>query len=980
MASRELQVRIGVNTGSAESQLKALNVNIKNTKSEFDKAGAGIKDFEKTTQGSKAKVKMLTETLEAQGSKLKILKKQITETEQTLKSSTQAYNNQKQKVSDLNSKLEQAKKTYGENSKEVKALNKELKEAEKDLKAKEKAVISCDNKLVGLKTSLNKTEAEMRSLKAQIKDTSTSFGDLARKANDVALKGVGTALQGVGGALKGIGGAVAGVGTAMTVGITMPVNRLKKEALELGGAFEVSMSNVKALTSASSEEMEVLEKKARQLGSTTTKSAKEAGDGMGYLALAGYSVEEMLVSIEPLLRLSEATQMDLALASDLATDSLSAMGLGAKDLEGYLNVLAQTQRSSNTTAKDMMEAYIGVGGMFKNLNVPLQESATWIGVLANKGIKGSEAGNALSSTLINLTTGAGQAGEAMKELNLSAYDSEGKFKGVSKVMQELKEKLSTLTDEQRDYYLAMIGGKTNVDTLNAMLSSLGEEYDSLYEKVGNSEGALQSLAETMNDNSVGIKKNLNSALEELKLKIFEVIKPMEDLKNKVMLKLLTAFNALPEPISKNIIRLVLLIATIAPLILAIGGLVFVIGTAVSAIGSFVAGLASCALPIVAVVAGAYLLYEAIKQNFDNIKLSVENLRLAFEENFAPIQEGFSTLWTIIQEAWATVGEPLITAIGELIVIVVNFIADVLPGISTAFSTVCDALKTAWETVGKPVLDFVMEVVDILVAWFEENLPTIAETFNSVMDTLSVIWETVGKPLFDVIKIIISTVIEVLKPIINSLMEAFSVCFEAIKVVWETVLKPVIETISKVIGKMIEIVKPIMESFKECITTAMNLVIEPIQWVIDKFKSLVEWVGKIGDKVGTFLNKFNPFKSKTIDMDMNINTSGVQEFGNIALSGQYYNARTPRAGEVNDLISGRSIQVENDSTKELLASMNAQNTILTKMLEALLAERTMVVDNTINLDGRAIARGTAKFIEREISTLNKRANRMTGLAY
>lgn len=981
MASRELQVRIGVNAGSANSQLKALNLNIKNTKSEFDKAGAGIKNFEKTTQGSKATVKMLTDILDAQSSKLKILKKQIADTESTLKKSTEAYNNQKQKVSDLNNKLEEIKKTYGENSKQAKALNKELKEAEKDLKAKEKAVISCDNKLISLRTSLNKTEAEMKSLKAQIKETATGFDELARKANDTALKGVGTTLKGVGGTLKGIGGVIAGVGASMTLGITMPVNNLKKEAIELGTAFEVSMSNVKALTSATSKEMKILEKKARELGSTTSKSAKEASDGMGYLALAGYSVEEMLVSIEPILRLSEATQMDLAIASDLATDSLSSLGLGAKDLEGYLNVLAQTQRSSNTTAKEMMEAYIGVGGMLNNLNVPLQESATWLGVLANKGVKGSEAGNALSATLINLTSGAGQAGEAMKELGLSAYDGEGKFKGISKVMQELKEKLSSLTDEQRDCYLAMIGGKTNIDTLNKMLSGLGEEYDSLYKKIGESDGALESLSKTMNDNSQGIKNNLNSALEEFKLKLFDVIQPVEDLKNRIKLGLLKAFNSLPNIISKNIIRLGLFLATLAPIIAALGGLIFILGSAVSAIGTFVTGLASCALPMVAVAAGALILYQAIKQNFDNIKLSLENLFLAFQENFAPIKEGFTNLWTVIQEVWQTVGEPLVNYIGELVAIVITFITAILPGISTAFGTVCEVLKTIWESVGKPVFDFFMEIVGMVVEWFKQYAPQIAEVFNSVIDSMKTFWDNVGKPLWDIIKVIIETVIEALKPIIESLLETVGSVFEGIKSFWDNVLKPVWDILSKTIGEVIEKVKPHMDDFKEAVEGAMNFVLQPIQWVIDKFKSLWDWVGSVGDKVGGFIDKINPFKS--IDMGINVDTSDIPEsvgtFKNIALSGQYYNARTPSSRDVNNLLSSKSsTEAESTTMKELLKNLNKQNDILTNILTELLEEKETIIENTINLDGRVIAKGTVKFLDGELTNYKKRKTRLTGV--
>ncbi|WP_330626038.1 phage tail tape measure protein, partial [Clostridioides difficile] len=121
-------------------------------------------------------------------------------------------------------------------------------------------------------------------------------------------------------------------------------------------------------------------------------------------------------------------------------------------------------------------------------------------MLANRGLKGREAGNSLNSIMINLTSGAGQAGVAMKELGLSAFDSNGKFKGMANVLMELKEKTKDMTEEQRTMYLSMIGGKTQISTLQALLSGVGEEYSELEKKVGNSTGALDKMAKTMQNN------------------------------------------------------------------------------------------------------------------------------------------------------------------------------------------------------------------------------------------------------------------------------------------------------------------------------------------------------------------------------------------------------------------------------------------------------------------------------------------------
>src|SRR5699024_7401937 len=132
-------------------------------------------------------------------------------------------------------------------------------------------------------------------------------------------------------------------------------------------------------------------------------------------------------------------------------------------------ILANASANSNSSVDQLAEAFIVCGGTLDGLNVPLEESTAWLGILADQGLKGSQAGNALQSTLINLTTGAGQAGVAMKELGISAFDSNGNFIGIEATLLQLNDALAGCTEEQKNTYLAMIGGKTNVDTLNKLL-------------------------------------------------------------------------------------------------------------------------------------------------------------------------------------------------------------------------------------------------------------------------------------------------------------------------------------------------------------------------------------------------------------------------------------------------------------------------------------------------------------------------------
>lgn len=273
-------------------------------------------------------------------------------------------------------------------------------------------------------------------------------------------------------------------------------------------------------------------------------------------------------------------------------DSLSALGLSVEDLTKYLDVCAQAQRKSNTTADAMMEAYIACGGTLNNLNVPLDESATYLGILANRGKKGAEAGNALNSVLINLTSGAGQAGEAMQKLQLSSFDAEGNFKGMNVVLNELGDKLATCTEEEKNMYLAMIGGKTQIDTLNALLSGTSEEYSKLNYEIKNSKGALDEMAKTMQDNAKGNVERLKSQLEGLGLQIGDKLLPHVNSLIEKLSGLIAWFGNLSEGTQQSIVKMGLLtfatggaLKGIGSITMGVGGLVSMFGRSTAALGT-----------------------------------------------------------------------------------------------------------------------------------------------------------------------------------------------------------------------------------------------------------------------------------------------------------------------------------------------------------------------------------------------------------
>lgn len=324
--------------------------------------------------------------------------------------------------------------------------------------------------------------------------------------------------------------------TAVAVGTAgaLAMGAFATSSLKTYKDFQQSMSNVAGIKdiAVTSEEYKKLESAAREAGKSTTKTAQESADALSYMALAGWSIEDSMAGLMPILRASEATGADLATTSDLVTDSMSALGLQTNELNHYLDVCARAQNKSNTTLTQMQEAYIDCGATFKNFNTPLQESGTLLGILANRGIKGSEAGVKLQSTLVNLTKQSGESYKAMQAIGVSAYDSQGKFKGITNVLKEVQEKTKNLTEEERNNYFTMIAGKTQLTTLNALMAGLSNtladgtnEYQALYETLGNCDGALDQMANTMTNNLSGAMARAQSATDDFKITIGKKLEP-----------------------------------------------------------------------------------------------------------------------------------------------------------------------------------------------------------------------------------------------------------------------------------------------------------------------------------------------------------------------------------------------------------------------------------------------------------------------
>lgn len=579
-----LVVKVAMDNSNFQQGVQNLNRSMKVIQSEFKNATSGLKDHGKGLEGLKAKQEMLSKSIDVQSKIVQKYKDKLKESKETLNKNADAQAKLKDKIQDAKKAYEESKQTLGENNSKTKELKKAYEELSTEYAKNEDKLRNNVRTVENYTTKVNNAESKLKGMQQQLNSVSSSIQQQENKWTRLSQK-----LDSIGKKFEAVGQKMSSMGKGLTAKLTGPIAAIGVAASKIGMDFEASMSNVSALSGATGDSLKQLENKAREMGANTSKSAKDAADGMGFLALSGMKNKEMLEAIEPVLRLSEAGNLDLARASNLTTNALSALSLKVQDLPHFLDVVAQSARSSNTNIDQMAEAYITCGGTLKGLNVPLEESAVILGMFANKGVTAGEAGTALNAIITNLTAPTGRAEKALKALNISAFDSHGKFKGLSNILFEVKDKTKNLTEKNKNMYLSMIGGKEHIKDLNALLNGLGSDYTKLKGDIDSSNGALNDMAKTMQDNNKGSITSLKSALEELCIKIYNVLKPAIASIVDTLREWTKKLNSLTPAQQETIIKIAGLVAAIGPLLIVGGKLASGINSIIK-LGSGIAGL------------------------------------------------------------------------------------------------------------------------------------------------------------------------------------------------------------------------------------------------------------------------------------------------------------------------------------------------------------------------------------------------------
>ena len=335
------------------------------------------------------------------------------------------------------------------------------------------------------------------------------------------MKGLGSQSTSAGNILTSLASKAA-VAVGAFVGVRQAVD-FGKDVVNTGMQFEQGMANVSAISGATGGELEALSAKAKEMGANTKFSAIEAADAMSYMGMAGWNSSQMIDGIGGIMNLAAASGEDLASVSDIVTDSLTAFGLKASDSAQFADVLAVASSKSNTNVSMLGESFKNVAATAGAMGYSMQDTTTALGVMANAGIKGADAGTSLRGVLTRLAKPTKEVDVAMSALGLSAVNADGSMKPLSQLIPEMQNKFAGLTDAEKGQYATMIAGKNALSGFLSLVNSSPDDFASLSDAINNSSGAAQSMADTMNDTVSGKLTLLKSQFEGVKIAIFDAL-------------------------------------------------------------------------------------------------------------------------------------------------------------------------------------------------------------------------------------------------------------------------------------------------------------------------------------------------------------------------------------------------------------------------------------------------------------------------
>ena len=778
MASRiqGITVEIGGDTTKLQNTLKGVNGQIKNTQTQ-------LKDVEKLLKLDPGNTELLAQ-------KHKLL--------------AEAVGNTKEKLATLKTAAEQANTALA---------NGDISQAQYD----------------ALQREIVETEQELKRLETQANQSATAVQKIA--ASGEKLKTVGDNISSAGQKLLPVTAGVTALGTAS---ITTAAN-FESAMSQVQATMGITKDSMSTVDGQTVNTMDTLNALAKKMGAETAFSAKECAEALNYLALAGYDTQQMCDTLPTVLNLAAAGDINLASASDMVTDAMSALGMGVSESEKMVDQMAKTASSTNTSVAQLGEGILTIGATAKSIKGGTAELNTALGILANNGIKGAEGGTHLRNIILSLQNPTDKAADQMEALGIAVYDSEGNMRSMNDILGDLNTSMDGMTSEEKANIISKIFNKTDLSSVNALLANTGDTWNDLQQKITDSGGAAQQMADTQLDNLQGQITILKSALEGLAISIGELLMPAIKLIVGWVQKFVDWLNGMDEGTKKVVITIALLAAALGPVLIVIGKVISAVGTIMTIVPK-IAGVINTvktafaalnttmlANPIVLIIAAIAALVAAfiyLWNNCDGFRQFWidlwENVKQTAVTVWNAIKAFFSQVWEAIKNIFSTVFE----VIKALVTTYFNMYKTI---IETVINTIKTVITTVWNAI-KGVFTTVFNVIKTLVTTYFNIYKTIIQTVLTAIQTvIATVWNT--------IKTVITTVLNAIKTI-------FSTVWNAIKTIISAVVSGIKGLITGDFTAVKNSIATIMNTIKTTISTIWNTIKTTVATVLGAIKNAV----------------------------------------------------------------------------------------------------------------------------------------------
>lgn len=560
---------------------------------------------------------------------------------------------------------------------------------------------------------------------------------------------------------QNLGSSISNVGAGMSKSLTLPIVGVGAAATKMAGDFEASMSKVEAISGATSEEMDQLREKAIEMGAETKFSAKESADAFTYMAMAGWDASQMVDGISGIMSLAAADGLDLATTSDIVTDALTAFGLQASDSAHFADVLAQASSSANTNVSMLGESFKYVAPVAGSLGMSVEDVSLALGLMANSGIKGSQAGTTLRASLTNLVKPTDEMTLKMEELDIQVQNSDGTMKSLREIMDILRNRFSSLTEAEKSNAAATLFGKEAMSGMLTIINASEEDYLKLATAIDGATGRADEMADTMMNNLSGSIEELKGAVETLMIRLGDALIPVIKSITELLIVVAEKIGNLTEEQIQQIVQIAALVAAIGPVLIIVGKVISIIGTVISVGGKLFAGIqaivtfiGSVLIPAISAIGAPVLVVIAVIT-------ALIAAGVALYKNWDEVSAWAKKAWESIKSTINSAGE----AIG-------GFFSELGESLSKQINKIMDWLKSLVSS----VKDFLMESFKNISRMFTDILPTMIEVGKGIIrnlwDGMRNMFSSVASWVTDALSNLFRPVTDMVGRIVNPIKSAF----------------------------------------------------------------------------------------------------------------------------------------------------------------------------------------------------------------